>query len=381
MSTYKISVILAVYNVEKFIDEAFQSLLRQTIGFSNLEVIFVDDKSTDASGTIIDRYAGQYENVTALHLEENSGYCGKPRNTALDICSGEYIMFLDPDDLYFDRACESLYQAARETGCDIASGYHNMIDEEGRLVFEKGFPYERFSPFTVQSIEESPEIILLRVALWAKIFNRTFWEKHHFRFDETIPGQDAVVGVDALIRAHGICYLETPIVKFRVRDGENASITHTVSIKKYEGLQKAFAQVFQILSDAGKESLYPLLTEGFVPFNVYALMDSSMEKEPLITCLRIIYDVMRGEISAWDKEKEKIISYIQKFISQQQYEEAAEAVLAFRPSRRYSLDLLKANKYFQDKITQLQVGIDSLNNMDMLSLVKRMVRRVIPQRE
>ena len=74
---YKISIILATFNVEKYIKRCFDSLLAQTIGFSNIQIIFVDDCSTDNSCKIIDKYAKDYENVISIHLHTNSGAAGK----------------------------------------------------------------------------------------------------------------------------------------------------------------------------------------------------------------------------------------------------------------------------------------------------------------
>lgn len=74
-----ISVIIPVYNVEKYIKRAFNSLLTQTIGFENLKIIFIDDNSTDSCLEVIREYDNRYENVKAIFLDENSGSVGKPQ--------------------------------------------------------------------------------------------------------------------------------------------------------------------------------------------------------------------------------------------------------------------------------------------------------------
>lgn len=104
-----ISVIIPVYNVEKYIKRAFNSLLTQTIGFENLEVIFVDDDSSDSCPEIIKEFANKYENVKAIFLGENSGSAGKPRNVALSHATKEFVMFLDPDDYFMEDACKLLH--------------------------------------------------------------------------------------------------------------------------------------------------------------------------------------------------------------------------------------------------------------------------------
>ena len=113
---YKISVIVPVFNVENKIMNAFNSILNQTIGFENLEVIFVDDNSTDDSKNIIKSLENKYDNVKSFYLSKNSGYAGKPRNIGIKNATANYLMFLDPDDLYFEDACEKLYDEITESG-------------------------------------------------------------------------------------------------------------------------------------------------------------------------------------------------------------------------------------------------------------------------
>lgn len=74
----------------------------------------VDDGSTDSSGEIMDEYAAEYENFKSIHLQENSGAAGKPKNCGLDHATAEYLMFLDADDYYNDDACEVLYNEIKK---------------------------------------------------------------------------------------------------------------------------------------------------------------------------------------------------------------------------------------------------------------------------
>lgn len=81
---YKISIILPVYNVEKYIREAIESIKRQTIGLQNLEIILVDDCSNDRSWEIIDEYVKKFHNFIGIRLNERSGAAGKPRNVGIE---------------------------------------------------------------------------------------------------------------------------------------------------------------------------------------------------------------------------------------------------------------------------------------------------------
>lgn len=112
----KLSVIVPVYNVEKYLEECVDSLLNQTL--SDLEIFLVDDGSTDRSGEIADRYAGDFpDRVRTLHL--NNGGQGRARNAALPMARGDYIGFVDSDDWIERDMYEKLLDRAEQTGADV----------------------------------------------------------------------------------------------------------------------------------------------------------------------------------------------------------------------------------------------------------------------
>ena len=115
MDNYKISMIIPTFNAEKDLERAISSLMKQTIGFENIEVLLVDDLSTDNTRKVILEYAEKYNNIKYIFLESNSGTAGKPRNIGIENASSEYIMFLDNDDEYIPEACEILYDKISKT--------------------------------------------------------------------------------------------------------------------------------------------------------------------------------------------------------------------------------------------------------------------------
>ena len=121
---YKVSVIIPIYNAETTIRKAIDSVLNQSIGFDNIELILVDDKSTDGSRQIIEDYANKYNNINVICLDENSGLPGKPRNIGIDNSTSEYIIFLDADDEYLPHALELYYDTITQEGSDFVMGSH-----------------------------------------------------------------------------------------------------------------------------------------------------------------------------------------------------------------------------------------------------------------
>ena len=112
----KLSIIVPVYNVEKYLEECVDSLLNQTL--QDLEIFLVDDGSTDSSGEIADRYAREYpDKVHTLHL--NNGGQGRARNAALPMASGDYVGFVDSDDWIERDMYEKLLDRAEKTGADV----------------------------------------------------------------------------------------------------------------------------------------------------------------------------------------------------------------------------------------------------------------------
>ncbi len=132
----KISIIVPCYNCSDTIIRTWNSILNQTIALSELECIFVDDASTDNGATWekiqqIERQAP--ESVVAIHLEENKRQ-GGARNVALEYASGEYIQFLDSDDMLRADACEMLFNYASETGAEIVMFNHlYRLDDAERI--------------------------------------------------------------------------------------------------------------------------------------------------------------------------------------------------------------------------------------------------------
>lgn len=119
MSLYKVSVIIATYNTAEYLEECLDSIFNQTL--RNIEVILIDDGSTDGTSCIIEKYKYQYNNLISLY-QENAGV-GRARNYGITLANGEYMIFMDPDDKYPCNDClEKLYFTAKEQDALICGG-------------------------------------------------------------------------------------------------------------------------------------------------------------------------------------------------------------------------------------------------------------------
>lgn len=127
-----ISIIVPVYNVEKYLRRCIDSILAQT--YSNLEIILVDDGSPDGSGLICDEYAVLDPRVTVIHKE--NGGLSDARNAGLDVATGEYVGFVDSDDYIHPQMYEKLLSAIQSTGSNISLCSYVYVDEETGAVDE-----------------------------------------------------------------------------------------------------------------------------------------------------------------------------------------------------------------------------------------------------
>ena len=129
-----ISVIIPIYNVEKYLDRCLKSVCDQS--YRKLEILLVDDGATDGSGAIADRWAAEDPRIRVIH-QLNQGLSGA-RNTGIDAAAGSFIVFLDSDDYADTDMIRKLYKSVSETGADMAIGRYETVDESGKTVHIPG---------------------------------------------------------------------------------------------------------------------------------------------------------------------------------------------------------------------------------------------------
>lgn len=129
-----VSVITPVYNAERFIKSSIESVLAQT--YKNIEIVLVDDCSTDNSAEIIKDCCKKYPNVI-YHLQEKNMGAGAARNKALELAQGRYAAFLDSDDMWKPQKIEKQIELMKKTGSPMSYTAIEMVDEDGKLVKSK----------------------------------------------------------------------------------------------------------------------------------------------------------------------------------------------------------------------------------------------------
>ncbi|MDR2099131.1 MAG: glycosyltransferase [Rickettsiales bacterium] len=220
----KISVIVPVYNAEKHMRPCVDSLLSQTL--ADIEVILVDDGSTDGSGKICDEYAGRDGRVRAVH--QANGRQGKARNAGASIARGEYIGFADGDDLAHPEMFGTLYRRAVETGADIAmcdyakSRSPDRAAWNGKSRMDRAFlAQETFNKDTIAH-EPAKKAFFSVAVCWNKIFRRDFYLAN-VRFPEGMVFEDAAPMFSAFARAKSIAAVDRKLYLYRCSGAGSSS--------------------------------------------------------------------------------------------------------------------------------------------------------------
>ena len=267
-----ISIIVPVYNAENSIKRAFDSLLNQTIGFENLEVILIDDNSTDDSPNILQDYNNKYNNVKTIFLDKNSGSGGKPRNIGLKHATKDYVMFLDSDDEFFNEACEVLYGEITSEDIDIVGGLQttgsnisnfmlwksiltNPLEDEKIRTDKTKKLLDEF-PLKFDSIDDF-EAIIGDFMFTSKIYKRSFLEENSINFSEKIIAEDSVFLLNALLNAHGIKYTDKIVYRYYLKN--NDSTIHSSfdnSKDTLKGLLDAFYKMYYISLEKNRTKIF-----------------------------------------------------------------------------------------------------------------------------
>ena len=188
MDNIKISVILPVYNTEKYLEEALDSILNQTM-IDDIEVLMLDDGSSDDSRYIIEKYALDYENFHAFH-NENMGQ-GRERNFGMKHAKGEYIHFMDADDYILPDTYEKLYGIAKSDNYDFVMGRacrFTMNSNWNESLYST--IYKDIGDFIPTSIKQTNSLVY-NTTCWDKLIKRDFILKNDIRFpDENIIAED-----------------------------------------------------------------------------------------------------------------------------------------------------------------------------------------------
>lgn len=215
-----ISVLVPIYNVERYLGECLESLKNQT--FSNLEIICINDGSTDSSRDIIEKYIKTDSRFSVID-KPNSGY-GASMNMGLDCCSGEYVGILESDDFLNLDAFEIMYQAAKKYDAQVVKSDFYLFWSEPQVVDIRFSWVDKVLAGHINPQVER-DVFFRKPSIWSAIYKRSFLENNDIRFLET-PGasyQDAAFNFKVWASCSNAVLLDEAFLHYR-QDNEASSV-------------------------------------------------------------------------------------------------------------------------------------------------------------
>ena len=255
----KVSVIMPVYNAEKYLGECLDSVLGQTL--EDIEVLCVDDGSTDGSAKILSDYAARDARVVVIR-QANAG-AGPARNVAMEKARGESVVFMDPDDYYPGNAVlAKLYGALMESGCDLAAGTVRRVPEDDprAVKYNLGYPRTKAYPHVgVVTLDEyqSP------FRYWCYIFRRAFLEANDLRFPNRMRFEDPLFMARVLITARKFYAIDECVYCYRLPEPGKSVDWISDGYVKLGDYISGFNELLDLAETHGCRKMYKAAADSF----------------------------------------------------------------------------------------------------------------------
>ena len=231
----KVSIIVPIYNVEKYLRECLDSLINQTL--EDIEIICVDDGSTDNSLAILQEYANNDSRIKIIS-QENQGQ-GIARNKGIDIANGEYIQFIDPDDWVETNMLEKLYKFANENNSNVVrfndniyydySGEFKKDDFVKHIKKEYNYDLNKKAYYNWRDFKKGC-LTNLGLASWLYFYKTDFIKRNNIRFAPNKRSEDHLFTDGAILLADKVDFLDEYLYFYRKRSG---SAVHTQSYDNF----------------------------------------------------------------------------------------------------------------------------------------------------
>jgi glycosyltransferase involved in cell wall biosynthesis len=232
----KISIIIPVYNVEAYLGECLDSIISQDL--FDIEIICINDGSTDSSLSILERYAAKDERVISID-QKNAGP-GRARNIGLKKAQGEYILFQDSDDyLLTQNALSLLYTTASENNLEIVSSNFATANDKKK---------ESSAKLKVSTVSDGKHFLQntrANPSSCAKLYKHSYLDSIRFSFDETILYEDSEAFPRFYLNASRVSHINTALYFYRQRP--NSVMTQNITIKHFMGLKTIIATYTELL--------------------------------------------------------------------------------------------------------------------------------------
>ena len=320
----KVSIIVPVYNVEKYLRKCLESLVNQTL--SDIEIIVVNDESPDNSQSIIDEYKLKYGEKIKSIIKKNGGQ-GSARNEGLKVATGEYITYVDSDDYVALDMCEKMYNRAIQDESDIVTAGICIIDENYKVLKEEIFKLDTDIAF----VSSNKQILFDRTAVCNKLYKSSILKNSGFVFRENKWYEDFDFSVKVSLLSEKISIIQEPLYYYLLRQGStmnNSNIRRNLEILEAMDNIVEFCRAKSIYKEYYDEIEFLAVQHIYIP-----------------TICRII----RASKSNW-KEKKNIINKILEYLNN-------------------SFPNYRKNKYITKYLTKNKIAIFKLLNLKLYKII------------
>lgn len=261
----KVSIILPIYNVEKYLKECLDSILLQH--FSDFEVLGIDDGSTDQSINIFKKYMGR-DSRFKLYSQENLG-AGAARNKGIRYAKSKYIFFCDADDIMHDDLLEKCYALAEKEKADIVAFNTNRFESDGKITLRNDVHTQFLKPgTTVFNYKDCPDDIMwiINPTPWNKFYRRDFIVKQKLFFEEISSSNDITFASVSYCKANRIVILNDVLYDYRWGYGGTITSLKSNKLMNIDKALKSAVRQVEKLPYFGliKNSVYKFVIENYI---------------------------------------------------------------------------------------------------------------------
>lgn len=247
-----ISIIIPVYNVEDYVGSCIESVLKQT--YQNMEVILIDDGSTDSGGFICDSYAEQDRRIRVIHQENKGLSCA--RNTGLQMMRGDYVFFLDSDDcIASGDVIMQLYRKISDTDADVVMGGYSMVNPEGKEIRRESLPQRSLDRNSFWDFYMEKSYVSC-IYVWTKLYKSALFQEVWFPAGKYY--EDEWV-IDPIVqRCVRIETVDCNVIRYLSRD--NSVVNSGMSIRRLHYSEGILERIERFI----EEENYQYLKEWFL---------------------------------------------------------------------------------------------------------------------
>ncbi len=251
----KISIIVPIYNVEKYLRKCIDSILAQT--FNDFELILVDDGSPDNCGKICDEYAQKDSRIVVVHKE--NGGVSTARNAGLTAAKGDYIGWVDGDDFIHPEMYEILFEVMSKESADIVQCSKSDFKEDDPVNLNAKLEYNITHISHKEIYSAATEVNpIYNFNVWSKLFRRELFDG--LQFPEGYIFEDGYLYLDLASRAESIVLIDCPLYFYLVRSG---SITHNGMRAENFGYLYTLVHYLEVLEDGGHKKFAEKCAEKY----------------------------------------------------------------------------------------------------------------------